>query len=306
MFEGIADEKLMVDCRDAVRTEKRATARVLEYLTEVDRRRIWLREGYSSLTDFCIRYLNYSGAEAGRRIQAAHLSERVSEVKPLLENGSLSLTVMSMLAPVLNPKNAPEILIKVVNQSSRAVEKILGEHFPELKRAEILKIELDDELKALFEKAKEIASLKDPAALLKRVLGSYVRERRSPPISGKVSQVKNHTRYVPRHLARETKQKSGMQCSFVGSSGVRCNQTAHLQIDHIRPWARGGSSHDSENLRCLCRAHNLYFARRDFPDRVPRGSQVTHSSSPPRSRARDLGKLDYRAGAAPSQLVGSL
>ncbi len=263
MFERITDDDLLVECKAAVQSEKRATARVLEYLAEIDTRRLWLKEGYSSLYDFCIRFLNYSEGETHRRIQASRLSERVREVRPLLEGGSLSLTVMSLLAPVLTQENAEDLLPKVINQSSREVEKIIGGHFPERLKTEIFKVEIDEELKGLLEQAKSLASEKDPSRLLKKVLGSYVREKRPQK-----SEVKKHTRYVPQRIAREVRARDGMQCSFVSDKGVCCNQTAHLQIDHIRPWAKGGSSLDRENLRCLCRAHNLYFARIDFPGRA--------------------------------------
>src|SRR5581483_1365612 len=112
MFENISDEKLMLTCKEEVRAEKRATARVLEYLSEIDFRKLWVKEGYSGLHDFCIRYLGYSEGEANRRIQAARLSQRIEEVKPLLEKGELSLTNMSLLSPHLNKDNAKEILPK--------------------------------------------------------------------------------------------------------------------------------------------------------------------------------------------------
>ncbi|MBI4403766.1 MAG: HNH endonuclease [Deltaproteobacteria bacterium] len=96
--------------------------------------------------------------------------------------------------------------------------------------------------------------------LLKKVLRSYVREKKT-----RVSTPKRHTRYVPTRLARDVKQRDEFRCTYVGPNGVRCNQKAHLEIDHVRPWAKGGSSHDIDNLRCLCRMHNLFVAKKDFP-----------------------------------------
>jgi 5-methylcytosine-specific restriction endonuclease McrA len=39
-----------------------------------------------------------------------------------------------------------------------------------------------------------------------------------------------------------------------------------LQIDHIKPYALGGT-HDPENLRVLCAAHNQHEARKTFGER---------------------------------------
>ncbi|MBI3295074.1 MAG: HNH endonuclease, partial [Deltaproteobacteria bacterium] len=84
-----------------------------------------------------------------------------------------------------------------------------------------------------------------------------------------------HTYRVQARTAREVKDRDGYQCSYMGQSGVRCNQTAHLQIDHVRPYALGGSSRDLENLRLLCRAHNLAKARLDFPNWDPASPLAT-------------------------------
>ena len=192
MFENLSDQSVMTGIKTAVETEKKSTARVLEYLAVVDKRRLWVKEGYSSLFDFCVRYLKYSEGESYRRIQAARLTSRVEEVKPLLESGTLSLTAMSLLSPYLTEENAKEILPKVVNTPTRDVEKVINEHFPQAKkRKETITIELTDELKALLEQAKRLASEKDPTQLMTKVLKSYVRERRP-----RKSKVKRHTRYV--------------------------------------------------------------------------------------------------------------
>ncbi len=67
MFHEKTDPQLLIETRDLVKTERQITARVLEYLGEIDRRRLWLKEGYSSLFDFCVRFLNYSEGEAALR-----------------------------------------------------------------------------------------------------------------------------------------------------------------------------------------------------------------------------------------------
>ncbi len=50
------------------------------------------------------------------------------------------------------------------------------------------------------------------------------------------------------------------RCTYVSRNGVRCESTAHLQIDHITPCCRGGE-HSIKNLRILCGKHNRLAAR---------------------------------------------
>lgn len=74
-----------------------------------------------------------------------------------------------------------------------------------------------------------------------------------------------HTRYVQAEMKREVRKEAGHQCMYKTANGVRCSQTAYLEIDHVRPWAMGGSSKKKTNLRVLCRAHNQMLAKQYFP-----------------------------------------
>ncbi len=66
-------------------------------------------------------------------------------------------------------------------------------------------------------------------------------------------------------LQREVWKRDKGQCIFADGHGKRCSAKSHLQVDHVQPWALGGSSRDLGNLRLLCRAHNLLEARKYFP-----------------------------------------
>ena len=52
-------------------------------------------------------------------------------------------------------------------------------------------------------------------------------------------------------------------CSFKSKSGQVCGSKWDLEIDHIQPFAQGGRT-EKENLRVLCRAHNLYAAKEAY------------------------------------------
>ena len=51
------------------------------------------------------------------------------------------------------------------------------------------------------------------------------------------------------------------RCTFKGATGEHCDSTRALQIDHIVPFARGGTNAAS-NLRLLCGKHNRLEAER--------------------------------------------
>lgn len=71
-------------------------------------------------------------------------------------------------------------------------------------------------------------------------------------------------RYIPAEVRRTVARRDGHQCTFVDpDSGRRCPERSNLQYHHEHPWARGGSR-EAENIRILCRPHNLHLAEQDY------------------------------------------
>ena len=69
--------------------------------------------------------------------------------------------------------------------------------------------------------------------------------------------------YVGRRQRDEVLERAAYQCEYIGPNGRRCTERKGLQIDHIVPKARHGTA-SLDNLRCLCRAHNLWAAEQVF------------------------------------------
>jgi hypothetical protein len=71
------------------------------------------------------------------------------------------------------------------------------------------------------------------------------------------------SRCIPAAIRDQVFARDGSRCTFVGTTGKRCSETERLEIDHVKPFARGGTN-DAANLRLLCRAHNRLAAEREF------------------------------------------
>jgi hypothetical protein len=296
MLRDLDDKTLVAELVEDVRVERGVAARVLEKLVEVDRRRVWAVEGYSGLHDFCVRKLNYSDAEARLRVHSALCAKEIPEVLPMLARDTVCLTTVSLIAPHITPENAPMLLPQVEGKSTREVTAILRENFEAARaKPEWFNALLDEELKALLPEIKKELSENNPTELLKKafkkLLARKTRTRKLPV---------KHTRYVPAAIKREVKAESGHQCSYKAASGVRCNQTARLQTDHVRPWGKGGGSWDKSNLRPMCKVHNLLLAKQEFPKwqisansaktkmvaRGPRAREVHKQKAPPVAKRR--------------------
>ena len=70
-------------------------------------------------------------------------------------------------------------------------------------------------------------------------------------------------RYPSSAMRERVHERASYQCEYTGDGGVRCGARVGLEIDHAQPWGKGGGS-EEENLRVLCRAHNLFCAAREF------------------------------------------
>ena len=73
-------------------------------------------------------------------------------------------------------------------------------------------------------------------------------------------------RVIPAAIKRAVWERDQGRCSYVDpTTGRRCSSRHLLQIDHIRPWARGGGC-EPANLRLLCHAHHRHrHAGPSFP-----------------------------------------
>jgi hypothetical protein len=71
------------------------------------------------------------------------------------------------------------------------------------------------------------------------------------------------TRYVSAEVRRAVVERDGMRCAFVDEQGRRCQETGFLELQHMKPVARGGQSTEA-NVKVYCRAHNQHAARNDF------------------------------------------
>ena len=71
------------------------------------------------------------------------------------------------------------------------------------------------------------------------------------------------SRHVPAATRAAVFERDGHRCRYVAGDGTRCAATRDLQIDHVRPFASGGS-HEAENLRVLCARHNRRVGEQVF------------------------------------------
>jgi len=75
-FARLSDDELLATVKRLATTESRATAALVRSLMELDVRRLYLGEGYSSLFTYCTQALHLAEAAAYNRIEAARAARR--------------------------------------------------------------------------------------------------------------------------------------------------------------------------------------------------------------------------------------
>jgi hypothetical protein len=132
-FKNLSNEALHEETLNAAAKEKSATLALLEYLAEVDERRLYNARGFSSLWEYVHVGLGYSEASASERVSAMRLMKKVPEVKTELAENRLSLTAASRLATFVRREKCSgaktaELLREVTAKPTREVDRVLAAH----------------------------------------------------------------------------------------------------------------------------------------------------------------------------------
>jgi hypothetical protein len=118
----LSNEELLAEIKSLAARERHATAALVTSLAELDERRLYLGEGYSSLFTYCTQALHLSEPAGYGRIEAARAARRFGLIIELLADGAVTLTTICLLAPHLTAENHIEVLESARHKSKRDVE----------------------------------------------------------------------------------------------------------------------------------------------------------------------------------------
>ena len=291
----LSNEVLHLQTVHAAEVEKKSTLSLLEFLSEVDRRRLYAARGFGSLWEYVHKALGYSEAQASEPVASMRLINRVPEVANQLREGKLTLTTTAKLAffarrENLTPDKTALILEKIIGKPSREVERVLIAEQTAIipvrpdrikavsSKTTRLSFDADEEFLELVEKVKQIKG--NPALgleeLFKLAMTEFIKKRQpktksqktdqtSPiPRAPEVRSVTTQSRYIPTAVRAAVRTRSKDQCEYVDAlTKQHCENKYGLQFDHIQPLTLEGTS-EMHNIRHLCRTHNLLMATQIF------------------------------------------
>jgi hypothetical protein len=268
----MTNQELEAKLKVLVKEERRITNEILVLINLADERKLPLERGYSSLFDWLVRGLCYSESAAYRRIEAARLIRAVPEVLNKMESGSVNLTTVAKARSAIRAKEKvsgkkltreqqAQVVQVIENKSSTEAETALFSLFPEIAEARKEKTKVINEEITSFtihlnkEDIENLEWVRDhfshalPGAGFGRLIGRVLKEFRTS-------------------AEKKTRVK---RCEYVDpKTNKRCASTYQSQTDHILPRALGGTD-DSNNLRCLCRHHNILMAEKKLGNRWANG-----------------------------------
>lgn len=127
----LSDHDLLVELERATLAERQATARLIALLIEVDSRKLYTGQGYSSLFTYCVQKLHLSEHAAYLRIEAARSARRFPTILDRLADGSVHLTAVGLLGPHLTFVNHVDVLDSAKHKSKRDIEQLIARLRPQ-------------------------------------------------------------------------------------------------------------------------------------------------------------------------------
>lgn len=126
-FANLSDDQLLAEVHRLAAAECRATATLIRSLIELDSRpHLYLRDGCSSLFVYCTQVLHLEEGATYNRIEVARAARRFPTMLEALEDGSVTLTALRLLAPHLTDANHRDVLDSARHQTKADVQRLIA------------------------------------------------------------------------------------------------------------------------------------------------------------------------------------
>lgn len=288
----LSNEELELRLKDFVAKEKFLLHIILDHIKEIDKRKLYLERAYSSLYEYLVKELGYSGSAAMRRQQAARLLNDIPELGQKIRSGSVNLSQIGELAAAIKKKEQlnykktkdkalsriskvekSNLLSVIENKSTTQTQKLIAQalDLPVLIHDKLiaqkdgsfrLELSLTQDQYELLLKSKDCASHKlqqegegtSWAAVFTLLAEQYVKNYEKPSTQEQqTKKIPTPNKNVTPKLRRKILDRD-LHCQYKDpQTGKICGSTYQLQIDHKVPkWAESYSG--SMNLHV---PHNL-------------------------------------------------
>jgi hypothetical protein len=126
-LRDLSDHALLAQLEAISVIENDATVDILLHLAEIERRELYVEQGYSSLFAYCTQgKLKYSEPAANRRISGARAVAKFPGLIVFLRNKELNLSTLSLVSGILSEENRTEVISNICGKSRRDVEEYLS------------------------------------------------------------------------------------------------------------------------------------------------------------------------------------
>lgn len=291
-FSSIS-QALLQKVEDLAREERRLTIEVLQHLREIERTRVFVDSGYSSLWEYATQGLKYAESVAFQRIAAMRALKEHPELEEKIRSGAHTVSTVCQIHTFLKAEQTlahkkyssserAELYKRCENMSSKNVTReLIGisplafqvpkERAITENRTEIRFI-ADPELLRKLHQVRDLSAsrLKNPASYpeLVNLMSECALDEIDPSRKGSrgnSAKKTKETRRVSAALRAQIWLECEGRCAFVDAkTGKRCDSTFGLEVEHCKPFAMGGSSTDPDNLKLLCKTHNQWEAIQAF------------------------------------------
>lgn len=200
-YRHLSEDQLLTQTKSAAQTEQSATFALLEYLCEVDQRRDYASELYSSLFDYLVRGLKYSESQSAERVAAVRLMRQNEEARESIQTGKLTLTSAAQIQRFIQAERkvadkpvssdrASELIQTCSGKSKREVEKLLFnvasaptkiamlERTRQVSATELeIKMTLSSKAQAKLARARELIHTETMAEVFEKALDALIKEK---------------------------------------------------------------------------------------------------------------------------------
>jgi hypothetical protein len=259
-LKQVSNADLLKNAQQHARDEKESGIKLLHHLKEIEARRLFAVQGYSTLYNYCLGELGLSEGTAGRRIQAMRLIRDLPEYLPKLEEGGVHESNLSKIQSFFNQeekKDKPltkeaklELLETLEGKSFRQTEQHLAGLAPETAKKDKKRAINASETEIRFTADKELMSKLEK---LQNLLGHQLGDQKYRTLLHKLADIalkkleprvsptleKNQkiseTRYIPEKVKALVWKRDGGKCTYISPDGKRCNSEHALQYEVHRP-----------------------------------------------------------------------